>query len=51
MVLIYWVKTTVNKNKEASLVTSKKTGLEVNAEKTHYTVMSPEQKEEKKIIP
>jgi hypothetical protein len=30
----------INKNTEASLVTSMKIGLEVNAEKTNYTVIS-----------
>jgi len=31
---------TVNKNTEALIVTSKETGLEVNAETTDYVVMS-----------
>jgi hypothetical protein len=33
----------INKNTEALVVTSKKTGLEVNAEKSKYTVISREQ--------
>jgi hypothetical protein len=34
---------TITGNKKALLFTSKENGLEVNAEKTKYTVMSPEQ--------
>jgi len=34
---------TIKKNAEASVVTSKETGLEVNAEKTKYLVMSRDQ--------
>ena len=34
---------TIKKNKEASVVISKETGLEVNADKTKYMVMSQDQ--------
>jgi hypothetical protein len=34
---------TITRNKEVLLFTSKKNGLEVNAEKTEYMVMSPEE--------
>jgi hypothetical protein len=34
---------TIKKNTEASIVASKETGLEVNAEKTKYMVMSRDQ--------
>ena len=34
---------TIKKNKEALVVASKETGLEVNAEKTKYMVMSRDQ--------
>jgi len=34
---------TVNENKEALIVASKKTGIEVNADKTKYMVMSQDQ--------
>jgi hypothetical protein len=38
---------TTNKNTEASVVPSKETGLEVNAEKTKYTVKFRDQNEGK----
>jgi hypothetical protein len=34
---------TIKKNTEALVVASKETGLEVNAEKTKYMVMSPDE--------
>jgi len=44
MMLIYWRKrTTVDENAEALIVSSKKIGLEVNADKTKYMVMSRDQ--------
>jgi len=44
MVLIYWLKRiTVQKNPEALVVTSKENGLEVNADKTKYMVVSRDQ--------
>jgi hypothetical protein len=38
---------TIRKNTEALLIASKKVGLEVNAEKTKYVVMSRDQNAEK----
>ena len=35
---------TIKKNTDTLVVASKKTGLEVNADKTKYTVMSQDQK-------
>ena len=45
MMLIYWGGRilTVKENAEALLVASMETGLEVNADKTKYMVMSQEQ--------
>jgi hypothetical protein len=45
MVLIYWERNihTIKKNAEVVVVTSKETGLEVNADKTKYMVMSRDQ--------
>jgi len=46
MILMYWFEVYVheiNINIEALAVVSKQTGLEVNANKTKYTVMSGEQ--------
>ena len=41
MMLIYWVEAKVLlKNAEALVVSTKETGLEVNADKTKYMVMS-----------
>jgi hypothetical protein len=34
---------TITRNKEVLLFTSKKNGLQVNAEKTEYMIMSPEE--------
>jgi hypothetical protein len=46
MMLIHWVKTyTVHENKQTSLAVSDEIGLEVNAERTNYTVMSTDQNE------
>jgi hypothetical protein len=45
MMLIYWVEAYMHKEKHSVLVVaSKEIGLEVNAEKTEYMVMSPDQK-------
>jgi len=45
MMLIYWAEAyiTVKKNTETLVVASKETGLEVNADKTKYIVMSRDQ--------
>ena len=45
MILIYWVEAyvSIEKNTEALVVSSKKTGLDVNADKTKYMVMSQDQ--------
>jgi hypothetical protein len=44
MMLIYWAEAyTIEKNKGALVVASKEIGLEVNAEKTKYMVMSRDQ--------
>ena len=44
IMLIYWEEAhTVEENTEALIVTSKETGLEVNADKTKYKVMSRDQ--------
>ena len=40
--LVYWAEA-LKKNTEASVVASKETGLEVNADKTKYMVMSRDQ--------
>ena len=41
---------TITKNAEALVVASKGTGLEVNADKTKYTVMSRDKKKDKVSI-
>jgi hypothetical protein len=40
MMLIYWMRHTLRQNKEALPIAIKEIGLEVNAEKTKYMVMS-----------
>ena len=44
MILIYWEEVyTIKKHAESRIVASKKTGLEVNADKSKYMVMSRDQ--------
>jgi hypothetical protein len=44
MILIYWLEAyTTKKNTKLSVIATKETGLEANAEKTKYTVTSRDQ--------
>ena len=45
MMLIYWAEAlhTIKKNTEVLVIASKESGLEVNADKTKYVVMSRDQ--------
>jgi hypothetical protein len=43
IMLIFWEEVTIKENAEALLVTSENIGLEVNADKTKYMVISRDQ--------
>ena len=51
MMFIYWGKrNTIKKQAEAPIVASKETGLEVNADKTKYMIMSRDQNAGRRLI-
>ena len=51
MMFIYWGKrNTIKKQAEAPIVASKETGIEVNADKTKYMIMSRDQNAGRRLI-